>query len=110
MTNSFIGQVGDVNNHKQDFEKLHVCFCVFKNRCLLAQLRGGEGGKWRGREKGRWLVGWMGGGQEGQEKNKHEEKKREHEIFLRSDWKHNVALSTSSQTNPVQLKLGTDRH
>jgi len=51
-----------------------------------------------------------GGGQEGQEKNKHEEKKREHEIFLRSDWKHNVALSTSSQTNPVQLKLGTDRH
>jgi len=43
MTNSFIGQVGDVNNHKQDFEKLHVCFCVFKNRCLLAQLRGGEG-------------------------------------------------------------------
>lgn len=48
---------------------------------------------------------------EGAGENKHEgEKKRRARDFFRSDWKHNVALSTSSQTNPVQLKLGTDRH
>jgi len=61
MTNSFIGQVGDVNNHKQDFEKLHVCFCVFKNRCLLAQLRGGGRGEMAGQGE-RAVAGRVDGG------------------------------------------------
>ena len=58
MTNSFIGQVGDVTNHKQDFEKLHVLcvlllfyfifFAFFKT--LVSWLRWEGGG-----------VGWGGG-------------------------------------------------
>ena len=59
MTNSFIGQVGDVTNHKQDFEKLHV-FCEFFYLCLLAQWMGiwaeeeveGQGLNWKGRTDG----------------------------------------------------------
>lgn len=75
MTNSFIGQVGDVNNHKQDFEKLHVCFCVFKNRCLLAQLRGRKKG---GAGKGQ---GWWRVEERGQEEINMKKKKRARDFF-----------------------------
>ena len=42
MTTSFIGQVGDVTNHKQDFEKLHVCFLRFLP-LSLGSVGGGRG-------------------------------------------------------------------
>jgi len=77
MTNSFIGQVGDVNNHKQDFEKLHVCFCVFKNRCLLAQLRGRKKG---GAGKGQ---GWWRVEERGQEEINMKKKKRARDFLKR---------------------------
>jgi len=69
----------------------------------LSSVEGEEKGQGRDRVKG-------GGGWKGQEKINMKGKKRRARDFFRSDWKHNVALSTSSQTNPVQLKLGTDRH
>lgn len=48
MTNSFIGQVGDVTNHKQDFEKLHVLRSL-NPLSLISSDRGNKkrrGGKW----------------------------------------------------------------
>ena len=49
MTNSFIGQVGDVTNHKQDFEKLHVFLRSFNPLSLINSDWGNKkrrGGKW----------------------------------------------------------------
>ena len=49
MTNSFIGQVGDVTNHKQDFEKLHVFLRSLKPLSLISSDWGNKkrrGGKW----------------------------------------------------------------